>query len=96
MNIRRRLSKIFLLWNVHFGARPRVPPGCCEGKRLERGIQEAAKRLVNPVIRQVLMSCVKPTPDSIFGDVPDLDSRKAAELAVGREKWKSLRSSKRC
>ncbi len=47
------------------------------------------------VIRQVLMNCVKPTPDSIFGD-PDLDSRKAAELAADREKWKILRPSKRC
>ncbi len=34
--------------------------------------------------------------DTFFGDVPDLDSRKAAELAADREKWKSLRPSKRC
>ncbi len=39
---------------------------------------------------------VAETPDSIFGDVPDLDSRKAAELAADREKWKSLRPSKPC
>ncbi len=31
------------------------------------------------VIRQVLIDRVKPTPDSIFGDVPDLLSREAAE-----------------
>ncbi len=43
------------------------------------------------VIRKVLMNCVRPTPaDSLFGDVPDLDSRKAAEIAKDREKWKSL------
>ncbi len=42
------------------------------------------------------MNFVRPTPDSLFGDVPDLDSRKASEIPKGREKWKSLRSSKRC
>ncbi len=47
-------------------------------------------------IRQVLMNCDRPTPDSPFGDVPDLDNRKAAEIAKDREKWKSLRPSKRC
>ncbi len=31
------------------------------------------------------------TPDSIFGDVPDLDSRKEAEIGKDREKWNSLR-----
>ncbi len=31
------------------------------------------------------------TPDSIFGDVPDLDSRNAGELVADREKWKRLR-----
>ncbi len=38
------------------------------------------------VIRRVLMNCVRPTPDSLFGDVPDLDSGKAAEIAKDREK----------
>ncbi len=47
-------------------------------------------------IRRVRMNCVRPTPDSLFGDVLDLDSRKAAEIAKDREKWKSLRPSKRC
>ncbi len=32
----------------------------------------------------------RPTPDSRFGDIPDLDSRKAAETAQDSEKWKSL------
>ncbi len=48
------------------------------------------------VIRRVLMNCVRTTPDSLFGDVPDLDSRKAAEIAKDIGKSKSLRPSKRC
>ncbi len=48
------------------------------------------------VIRRVLMNCARPTPDSLFGDVPDLDSKKAPEIAMEREKLKSLRPSKRC
>ncbi len=36
------------------------------------------------------------TPDSLFGEVPDLDSRTAAEIAKDREKWKILSPSKRC
>ncbi len=32
------------------------------------------------------MNCVRPTSDSLFGDVPDLDSRKAAEIAKDWEK----------
>ncbi len=48
------------------------------------------------VIRRVLMNCDKPTPGSLFGDVPDLDSGKAAEIAKDWEKWKSLWPSKRC
>ncbi len=47
------------------------------------------------VIRQVPMNYVKPTLDSLFGDVPDLDGRKAVELTADREEWKGLRSSKR-
>ncbi len=35
-------------------------------------------------------------PDSLFGDVPDLDSSKAAEIAADIEKWKSISPSKRC
>ncbi len=34
--------------------------------------------------RQVLMNLVKQTADLLFGDVPDLDSRKAVELATDR------------
>ncbi len=76
--------EIFLLWNVHFGARPRVPPRLLRGeaprKRDPGGSKDARKT----------------TPDSLFGDVPDLESRKVAEIAKDREKWKSLRPSKRC
>ncbi len=32
----------------------------------------------------------------LFGDVPDIESRKAAEIANDREKWRSLRPSNRC
>ncbi len=42
------------------------------------------------------MNCVRPTLDSLFGDVPDLDSRKAADMAKNKEKWKSIRLSKLC
>ncbi len=42
------------------------------------------------------MNYVRATPDSLFGDVPDLDSGKAAEIVKDGEKWKSLRPSKRC
>ncbi len=31
----------------------------------------------NRIIRKILLSCVKPTPKSIFGDVPDLNITKA-------------------
>ncbi len=37
------------------------------------------------------MNYVRPTPDSLFGDVPDRASRKAAEMAQDRENWKSRR-----
>ncbi len=40
----------------------------------------------NRVIRRVLTNCVRPTPGSLFGDVPDLDSGKTEEIAKGREK----------
>ncbi len=39
------------------------------------------------VIRKVLMNCIRPTPDSPFGDVPHLDSRKAVEFAANRGTW---------
>ncbi len=36
------------------------------------------------------MNCVRPTLDSLFGDVPDLDSRKAAEIARTGKSGKAL------
>ncbi len=46
------------------------------------------KCLVQPrlVIRKVVMNCVRQTPTSLFGDVPDLDCAKAAEIAKDRKK----------
>ncbi len=32
------------------------------------------------------MKCVRPTPDSFFGDVPDLYSGKAAEITKDRKR----------
>ncbi len=49
------------------------------------------------VLDQVVMNCVRPTTASLFGDVPDLDCAKAAEIAKRQRKsGKSLRPSTRC
>ncbi len=40
------------------------------------------------VTRQVLLQCVKPAPESLFGDVPDLDVYTAINLAMNRVEWK--------
>ncbi len=48
------------------------------------------------IIQQVLLVCARPTPDSLFGDVPEPDPRKAAEIPNDRETWKRLRPSQRC
>ncbi len=42
------------------------------------------------VVRQVLLNCVRSTPDSLFGNVPDLDLEKATEIAYDRDKWKAM------
>ncbi len=43
--------------------------------------------------RQILLNRVSPRrhrhPDSLFGDVPDVDRRKAAEIAKDSEKWEA-------
>ncbi len=44
------------------------------------------------IIQEVLMNCVRPTPDSLFGDTPDRDNRKASEITTDREKWKKSRA----
>ncbi len=41
--------------------------------------------------RQVLLNCVKPTPESIFGDL--IDSNTAISLATDRAEWKKNRPS---
>ncbi len=46
--------------------------------------------------RQVLLNCVKPKPESIFGDLIDLDVNEAISLAKDRIEWKKNRPSKRC
>ncbi len=61
----------------------------CGGKHLERGVQEAVKTPVKP-LASPLDSALR------TDDIPDLDNRKAAEIAKDREKWKSLRPAKRC
>ncbi len=82
--------KIFL----HLGKRG--PGGSKDARETIDGLGHILRLEVHRVIRRVLMNCVRPTPDSLFGDVPDRDSRKAAEIAKDREKWKSLRPSKHC
>ena len=47
-------------------------------------------------VRQVLLHCVKPTAESLFSDVPDLNIDKALKIAMNRIEWKNLRPSKRC
>ncbi len=44
----------------------------------------------------VLLHCVKPTPESIFGDLIDTDVDKAISLAKDRVEWKRNRPSKLC
>ncbi len=44
----------------------------------------------------IFLSCAKPTPESIFGDVPDLNITKAILDGKIRSKWKKLRPSSRC
>ncbi len=48
------------------------------------------------VTRKVLLQCVKPIPESLFGDVPDLDIYTAINLAINRVEWKESRQSRRC
>ncbi len=42
------------------------------------------------IIRQVLLSCVRPTPDSRSGDVPGLDSKKASEIAMAEKRGNAV------
>ncbi len=38
------------------------------------------------LVRKVLLNCVQPTKESLYGDIPDLDVEKAIEIARDREK----------
>ncbi len=48
------------------------------------------------LVRQALLQFVKVTPESIFGDVPELDIKTGIQLATDRIERKTLRLSKRC
>ncbi len=48
------------------------------------------------LVRKVLLNCVQPTQESLYGDIPDLDVRRAMEIAQDREKWKKIRPSQHC
>ncbi len=50
----------------------------------------------NRLVRKVLLNCVQPTKESLYGDIPDVDVEKAIESARDREKWKKIRPSQRC
>ncbi len=49
-----------LFWNAHLCERPRVPPGCCGGRHLEKEVQQAAKTLVNPSVSSGQRKVEKP------------------------------------
>ncbi len=38
----------------------------------------------------VLLNCVQPTKELLYGDIPDLDVRRAIEIAQGRESGRKL------
>ncbi len=42
------------------------------------------------------LQCVKQAPESLFGDVPDLDVHTAINLAMNRVEWKENIQSRRC
>ncbi len=47
------------------------------------------------VTREVLLHCVTPAPESLFGDVSGLDVCTAINLAMNRAEWKDNRSCRR-
>ncbi len=46
--------------------------------------------------RQVLLQCVKPTPESIHGDVSGLEIQAAINLEKESVQWQKYRPSRRC
>ncbi len=100
---------VFMLWNGRLGSQPRVPPVAAGGETSKRGPggskapEKPSASPLSSALRhglrwpfQVLTNCVRPTPDSLFGDVPDLYITKASEIETDRENWKRLRPTKRC
>ncbi len=45
------------------------------------------------VTRQVLLQCVKPNPETLLGDIPDLDVFTSTNFATNRAEWKKIRPS---
>ncbi len=45
--------------------------------------------------RQVLLQCVKPTPESVFGDLPGLEVQVAINVAKNKLEWKRIGPSRR-
>ncbi len=74
------------------------PVYCRRGPRTNSGRHDASKRQAvelarthpppgrHRVRRRVLMNCVRPTPDSLFGNFPDLGGRNAPENSKGKGK----------
>ncbi len=58
------------------------------------GGREGARKVLTT--RRVLLESVPPTPESLYGDVPNLDIATATKIAKEKIEWKKLRPSKRC
>ncbi len=46
----------------------------------------------NRLVRKILLNCVKPNAESLFGDISNLDVEKAMEIVHDREEWNKLRN----
>ncbi len=47
------------------------------------------------LVRKVLLNCVKPKKESLFGEIPNRDVEEAIDAARDTEEWKKLRPSRR-
>ncbi len=45
------------------------------------------------LVRKVLLNCVKPEKESLYGEIPSRSVEKAIETVRDRENWKKLRPS---
>ncbi len=88
--------KIFLLCDVCATAntQTRVPPVAAEGGTSKE--EHRRQRMRPQGVQKVLLNCVKPEKESLFGDIPNLNVEQAIETARDREKWKKLRPTRRC